>query len=167
PSHDAAGVPSRTSTVRDGGFFRALILVVVGEGPGVGGGAGLGSAVHRTLTLQGFLSPATTLGHRRTRAKSFSPSIANARDAKSSPVVLRPSRSLKPTTGSQQRAHCPPKRWRRRVSAMLLQSSVASDLCNEMSRSDISLLGTHTETPRKQFGMQPAMKRRSTRSLSI
>jgi hypothetical protein len=25
--------------VRDGGFFRALILVVVGEGPGVGGGA--------------------------------------------------------------------------------------------------------------------------------
>src|SRR5208337_3655910 len=53
-----AGVPSGTSTVRDGGFFRALILVVVGEGPGVGGGAGLGSAVHRTLTDEASLREA-------------------------------------------------------------------------------------------------------------
>ena len=37
--------------MRDGGFFRALIPVVVGEGPGVGGRAGLGGAVHRTLTI--------------------------------------------------------------------------------------------------------------------
>ena len=43
--------------VGDGGFFRALIPVVVGEGPGVGGCAGLGGAVHRTLTLRTSRKP--------------------------------------------------------------------------------------------------------------
>ena len=63
-SHDAAGVPSGTSTVRDGGFFRALIPVVVGEAPGVGGARGYGvQFTGRLIILQRFTLVLHTVRH--------------------------------------------------------------------------------------------------------